>query len=52
MGGTERVKYTTMNDGNGNQVCKKTRQNKWKMKSGSAMARRKEAKEIHRERKH
>jgi hypothetical protein len=35
-----RVKYTTLNEGNGNQVCRKTRQNKWKMKSGSTMARR------------
>ena len=30
--GEQRVKYTTIHDGNGNQMCKKTRQNKWKMK--------------------
>jgi hypothetical protein len=38
--GGQGVKYTTLNEGNGNQVCRKTRQNKWKMKSGSVMARR------------
>ena len=31
--GEQGVKYTTLNEGNGNQVCRKTRQNKWKMKS-------------------
>ena len=36
----QRVKYTTINEGNEKQVCRKTRQNKWKMKSGSPMARR------------
>ena len=40
MGGEQRVKHTTINEGNENQVCRKTRQNKWKMKSGSTMARR------------
>jgi hypothetical protein len=30
----------TSNDGNVNQVCGKTRQNKWKMKGGLAMAKR------------
>ena len=38
--GEQRVKYTTSNEGNVNQVCGKTRQNKWKMKGGLAMARR------------
>ena len=38
--GEERVKYTTCIWWNWNQVCGKTRQNKWKMKSGFAMARR------------
>jgi hypothetical protein len=38
--GEQRVKYTTRNEGTKNQVCGKTKQNKWKMKNGSAMARR------------
>jgi hypothetical protein len=29
--GKQRVKYTTHNEGNENQVCGKTRKNKWKM---------------------
>ena len=37
--GKQRVKYTTHNEGNENQVCVKTRQNKWKMKNGSDTAR-------------
>jgi hypothetical protein len=32
--GEQRVKYTTINEGNENQVCRKTRQNKWKIKRG------------------
>ena len=35
-----RVKYTTGNEWDWNQVCGKTRQNQWKMKNGSMMARR------------
>jgi hypothetical protein len=35
--GEQRVKYTTCNWWNWNQVCGKTRQNKWKIKRGSAM---------------
>ena len=38
--GKQRFKYTMHNEGNENQVCGKTRQDKWKMKNGSAMARR------------
>ena len=38
--GGQRVKYTTCNWWNWNQVCGRTRQNKWKMSDGSAMARR------------
>jgi hypothetical protein len=37
MGGT--VKYTASNEGNVNQVCGKTRQNKWKMKGPPNAAR-------------
>ena len=38
--GQQRVKYTTGNELDWKQVCGKTRQNQWKMKNGSMMARR------------
>ena len=36
--GKQRVKYTACNEWDWNQVCRKTRQNQWKMKNGSMMA--------------
>ena len=40
MRGKQRVKYTTGNEWDCKQVCGKTRQNQWKIKKGSMMARR------------